>query len=64
MSKTTAISLDDELAGFVERPVAEGRYAEAHLDALRAALIAGEESGPPEPFDVDAHIAGKLRGAG
>ena len=30
---------------------------EAKLAALRAALKAGEESGPAEPFDIDAFIA-------
>jgi Arc/MetJ-type ribon-helix-helix transcriptional regulator len=30
---------------------------ERKLAALRAALKAGEESGPAEPFDIDAFIA-------
>lgn len=29
------------------------------MAALRAALIAGEESGPAEDFDLDAFIAAK-----
>jgi antitoxin ParD1/3/4 len=29
---------------------------EAHLEALRAALIEGEQSGPAEPFDSDAFL--------
>jgi antitoxin ParD1/3/4 len=32
---------------------------EAGLEALRAALIAGEASGDPEPFDFAAFIAKK-----
>jgi antitoxin ParD1/3/4 len=33
---------------------------DARLAALRAALIEGEESGPPEPFDFEAFIRFKL----
>jgi antitoxin ParD1/3/4 len=32
---------------------------EAKVRALEAALVAGEESGPPTPFDFDAFIARK-----
>ena len=32
---------------------------EAELAALRAALIEGEDSGPPTPFDFDAFIVRK-----
>ena len=32
---------------------------EAELDALRAALIEGEDSGPSRPFDFDDFIARK-----
>ncbi len=32
---------------------------EAKLEALRAALIDGEQSGPATPFDVEAFIARK-----
>jgi antitoxin ParD1/3/4 len=35
---------------------------EAKLSALRAALIEGEESGPPTPFDFDAFIERKRAG--
>jgi antitoxin ParD1/3/4 len=73
MAKNTSISLGDHFAAFIEAKVAEGRYSsasdvvraglrlleedEARLEALRAALDAGEESGPSEPFDFDAFIA-------
>ena len=30
---------------------------EDRLEALRAALIQGEQSGPSEPFDADAYLA-------
>lgn len=32
---------------------------EAHLEALRAALIEGESSGPATAFDFDAFLARK-----
>lgn len=80
MPKSTAILLDDDLAGFVSRRVAEGRYgsvedvvraglrllveSEAALETLRAALIEGETGGLPEPFDFDAFLAEKNRHAG
>jgi Arc/MetJ-type ribon-helix-helix transcriptional regulator len=44
MGRSTSINLDDH---------------ETQLSALRAALITGEVSGEPEPFDVDAFIATK-----
>ena len=76
--KNTSVSLGDHFAAFVDGEVQNGRYAsaseviraglrlleerEAHLAALRAALIEGEESGPSEPFDFDAFIASKRNG--
>jgi antitoxin ParD1/3/4 len=75
MAKNTSFTLSDHLATFVETKVAEGRYAsasdvvraglrlleeqEAKLDALRAALIEGETSGAPTPFDFEAFLARK-----
>lgn len=77
MSKNTSISLGDHFAHFVDEQVARGRYSsasevvraglrlleerEASLQALRAALIEGENSGMSEPFDVEAFIAEKRR---
>ena len=73
MAKNTSITLGDHLTGFIDRQIAQGRYGsasevvraalrlleehEAKLEALRAALIEGEQSGPSEPFDFDAFIA-------
>jgi antitoxin ParD1/3/4 len=70
MSKHTSVSLGDHFAGFVERQLAQGRYGsasevvraglrlleenEVKLEALRAALIEGEQSGPARPFDRTA----------
>ena len=75
MAQNTSISLDDHFAEFLSREVASGRYRsasevvraglrlledrETQLAALRAALVAGEASGEPEPVEFDAFIAAK-----
>ena len=72
MGKNTSFSLGDHFSAFIEGQVAEGRYGsasdvvraslrlleerEAGLQAFRAALIEGEQSGPSEPFDFDGFI--------
>jgi len=72
MNKSTSISLGDHFSSFVERQLADGRYGtasevvraglrlleehEIRLNALRSALIAGEQSGPPAPFDFDRFL--------
>ena len=72
MSKNTSISLGDHFARFVDQQLAEGRYGsasevvraglrlleehEAKVEALRRALIEGEESGASAPFDSDAFL--------
>lgn len=77
MAQNTSVSLDDHYAGFLAEEVASGRYRtaseviraglrlledhEAQMRALRSALVAGEESGEPEPLDIDDFIAGKRR---
>ena len=69
MAQNTSISLDDHFVDFLSREVSSGRYRsasevvraglrlledqETQLAALRAALVAGEESGAPEAFDFD-----------
>jgi antitoxin ParD1/3/4 len=79
MSKNTSISLGGHFADFVEDQVAQGRYSsasevvraglrlleerEASLQALRAALIEGENSGASGPIDFDAFIAEKRKRA-
>ncbi|MCX7558703.1 type II toxin-antitoxin system ParD family antitoxin [Sulfitobacter sp. F26204] len=76
MQKNTSISLGDHFAGFIENSVCSGRYnsasdvvraglrlleeQEANLEALRKALIEGENSGEPQAFDFDAFVAEKL----
>ncbi|HEY1261374.1 MAG TPA: type II toxin-antitoxin system ParD family antitoxin [Stellaceae bacterium] len=77
MPRSTSISLEEHLAGFVERQLADGRYGsvsevvqaglrlleehETRLAALRAALIEGEQSGPSEPLEFDSVIEGRHR---
>ncbi len=71
MSKNTSFSLGDHFSAFIETQISQGRYGNASdvvraglrlleeqvkLEALRAALIAGENSGPSTPFDFDAFI--------
>ena len=75
MARSTSISLGDHFASFVDQQVQDGRYGsasdvvraglrlleenEAKLQALRAALIEGEKTGPSTPFDFNALVAGK-----
>lgn len=72
MSKSTSVALSDHFRAFAERKVAEGRFGstsevvraglrllemeEEKLESLRAALIAGEESGVLPDFDMRAWI--------
>ncbi len=76
MAKNTSFALGDRFERFVKDQVADGRYAnasdvlraglrlleehEAKVEALRAAIIAGEESGPSRAFDFDAFIDRKM----
>ena len=75
MPTSTSIDLDDHFHVFVQEQVATGRYGsasdvvraglqllkdqEAKLEALRAALVEGEQSGLSTAFDFEAFIAGK-----
>ena len=79
MSKNTSVSLGDHFAGFIEKQIASGRYGtasdvvraglrlleqkETRLAALQAALVEGEQSGAPQPFDVEAFLADKRNSA-
>lgn len=75
MAKNTSISLGDHFSHFVDERVAQGRYGsvsdvvraglrlleehETRLEALRAALITGENSGPAAAFDVEDFVRQK-----
>ncbi len=75
MAKNTSISLGDHFSDFIDNRVESGRYNsasevlraglrlleehESKVEALRNALIEGEQSGPATPFDFDAFIASK-----
>jgi len=75
MTRTTSVALGDHFARFIQDQVAAGRYAsasdvvrsglrlleerEARMTTLRAALEAGEASGTPASFDVDAFVAAR-----
>ncbi|MFT4132768.1 type II toxin-antitoxin system ParD family antitoxin [Labrys sp. (in: a-proteobacteria)] len=72
MARNTSVSLGDHFAAFIDEQVDTGRYGsasdvvraglrlleeqEVRFQALRDALIAGEESGPPKPFDGQAFL--------
>ena len=77
MSKNTSVTLGDHFAEFIDRQLEHGRYGSASdvvraglrlleerelkLEALRAALIEGEQSGPSTPFDFEAFINRKRK---
>jgi antitoxin ParD1/3/4 len=72
MQKNTSVTLGKHFEDFIAEKVEEGRYAsasevvraglrlleehEARVEALRAALVKGEESGSAEPFEVDTFL--------
>ncbi|MEJ0015607.1 MAG: type II toxin-antitoxin system ParD family antitoxin [Acetobacteraceae bacterium] len=75
MPRNTSVTLGDHFAEFIDQQVDSGRYGsasdvvraglrlleeqEARLEALRAALADGENSGTARPFDVEAFLAAK-----
>jgi antitoxin ParD1/3/4 len=72
MARTTSFNLSDHFSRFIEAQVDTGRFSsasevvrealrlleerDARLQALRQALIAGEESGEAMPFDMEAWL--------
>ena len=72
MARNTSVSLGNHFVDFIDAQVATGRYGstsdvvraglrlleehEAKVRALQDALVAGEESGPPAPFDNEAFL--------
>ena len=77
MNKNTSISLGEHFTRFVDQQVEEGRFQSAsevvraglrlleehelQIERLRVAIIEGEESGEPQPFDFDDFLARKNR---
>lgn len=75
MAKNTSMSLGDHFASFINTQVQAGRYGsasdvvraglrlleehETRVRALQDALIAGEQSGEPQPFNFDEFKARK-----
>jgi antitoxin ParD1/3/4 len=75
MPRNTSISLGDHFSDFISDRVESGRYSsasdvvraalrlleerEARVTQLNAALVEGETSGAPEPFDFDRFLAGR-----
>ncbi len=72
VTRNTSVSLGESLSEFAHQQVQSGSYGstsevvraglrllaerEASLEALRKALIDGEESGPGRPFDLDVFL--------
>jgi antitoxin ParD1/3/4 len=75
--KNTSVSLGEYFTDFIDAQVQAGRYGstsevvraglrlleeeDIKLKALRGALVAGEESGVPAPFDSESFLT-RMRG--
>lgn len=77
MARNTSVTIGEHFTNFIAAQVSTGRYGsasdvvraglrlledhEAKVRALELALIEGEESGEPQPFDFDEFKARKRR---
>ncbi|GEN25076.1 type II toxin-antitoxin system ParD family antitoxin [Halomonas cupida] len=75
MARNTSVTIGDHFTNFVSEQVQTGRYGsasdvvraglrlleehETRVKALEAALVEGEQSGEPQPFDFEAFKARK-----
>lgn len=75
MGKVTSIVIDEQLNAFIGEQIDRGLFQtaddvveaglrllqkrEAELEAIRAAIIEGEESGEPQPFDFEMFVERK-----
>ncbi|MBB3964265.1 type II toxin-antitoxin system ParD family antitoxin [Rhizobium metallidurans] len=74
MDRLETIRLDAQMEEFIDTQLRDGNYGsvdevvdaalrvlqhKAERDAIEAAIIEGEESGVPRPFDFDAFIKAK-----
>ena len=73
MPRNTSVTLGDHFSSFISEQVQDGRYGsasdvvraglrlleqhETKVRALQDALIAGERSGTPRPFDGEAFLS-------
>lgn len=80
MARNTSVNLGDRFCGFIDRQIDSGRFSsasevvreglrlleerETRLEALRQALIEGEESGSAGPLDMEEIIREAKRQAG
>ncbi len=77
MSKNTSVVLGKDHQAFLKSQIRKGHFGSAseairagirlleeqelRMERLRRALVAGEASGEPAPFDVEEFIASKRR---
>jgi antitoxin ParD1/3/4 len=75
MRKATSILIDDDFDAFIDKQISDGHFSspsevveaglqllkerDDEIEAIRAALIEGEESGDPQPFDFDGFLERK-----